>query len=76
MTELADNTFSIGDRVHLDIDGAWVYGTVADVLWDSSVVVIGFMGNWAKRVFPDQIRKVCAKCAYCKALNERPPCAY
>lgn len=76
MNETKESLFSVGDRVHLSINGAWVYGTVADVLWDSSVVVIGYMNNWAKRVFPDEIRKVCATCKFCKALNERPPCAY
>ena len=76
MNETQESSFAVGDRVHMSIDGAWVYGTVADILWDSSVVVVGYMSNWAKRAFPDEIRKVCAKCALCKELNERPPCAY
>ena len=68
--------FSVGDRVHMEIDGHWLYGDVVDVLPDSSMVVTGYMSKWARRVWPEHVRKVCKVCLYCKSLNEKPKCAY
>lgn len=70
------NTLMVGDRVHLEHEGAWLFATIADWLDDGSIVVAGYMANFAKRVNPTQVKKVCKTCGDCRALNERPWCAY
>lgn len=76
MTETTEHLFRVGDRVHLNLDGHWLYADVVDVLEDSSMILSGYMAKWAKRVWPEQVRRVCGTCAFCKSLNEQPPCAY
>jgi hypothetical protein len=68
--------FCVGDRVHLNHKGHWLYATVADCLPDSSVIVAGYMANWAARVWPENLRMVCKTCQECKSLIEKPNCAY
>jgi hypothetical protein len=76
MTETTENLFRPGDRVHLNLEGHWLYGDVVEVLPDSSMIVTGYMAKWAKRIWPEQARRVCGRCGYCRALNEQPKCAY
>ena len=84
MSELQDlakpqgkaHLFCVGDRVHLHHKGFWLYATVADCLPDSSLIVSGYMANWAARVWPENVRMVCKTCGECKSLIEQPRCAF